>query len=68
MTPAPANPIPVASGLPVSGESAGKRLTRLLAQLRRRQLDHALRGRVVDSARYADRAQRVMQVPCRDGG
>ncbi|MEM6393608.1 MAG: hypothetical protein AAF797_12610 [Planctomycetota bacterium] len=68
MTPIPADPV---TGLPgwaaLDGESP-KRLIRLLARLRRRQLDHALHGRVVDSAKYAKRARRVMRAPGRGMG
>ncbi|MFI4859492.1 MAG: hypothetical protein ACIAXF_02300 [Phycisphaerales bacterium JB063] len=35
------------------------RILNLLARLRSRQLDLALRGKVADSARYAHRASRV---------
>lgn len=36
-----------------------ERAARLLARVRQRQLDLAIRGQVVDSARYAHLAQRV---------
>ena len=35
------------------------RLEQLIGRLRRHQLELAIRGRVRESARYADRAQRV---------
>ncbi|MEM6553920.1 MAG: hypothetical protein AAF750_17525 [Planctomycetota bacterium] len=59
------------TGLPdlaVEAEANPKRMTRLLARLRRRQLDHALRGRFADSAKYANRARRVRSVPGRHAG
>lgn len=36
-----------------------RRVEQLIARLRRKQLDTAISGKVTDSAKYADRADRV---------
>lgn len=46
-----------------SNKRAGQAL-RLLARARRRQLDLAIQGRVLESSRYAHRAQTIRNRAC----
>ena len=41
------------------GRGGGSRTRRLMARARRRQLDAALAGRIAESARHAQRAERL---------
>lgn len=40
------------------------RMAQLVARLRRKQLEAAIAGRIVDSARYAQRVQKLMRIAC----
>lgn len=44
---------------PPQTQAADERIQRVIARLRRKQLDLAISGNVSDSARYAQRAWRV---------